>query len=144
MGFFKKYKLKYRLKRYLAKKRIKRNRMPKTEESIQKAFLIFKEMVKNPKCYLMVAPLSDRKYIHDKERDIFVSLYDTNLTIINTVYQYDIRLSDKEEGYLKNLFNNALEKRRLRFENKMRSKVDKSLSTILENINNEKNRSKNY
>lgn len=82
---------------------------------------------------ILIAPISDRYYL--KNGDLFVIVSNQQISIINSVYHYDIYNTDEINRHVIKYLRRVIENRRLRFEEQMRSKIERSLSNILVNLN---------
>jgi hypothetical protein len=122
---------KYSLKKFFAKRKLKAKGKPEMDEYAEKHVDVIYEMIKNPKVQLQYTPSGERAII-DSEKDISVFILgSSSILIINTVYQYNLMLSEKEIGYIIIAFNDHLERRFHRNKSRAISKVKKSLDNIL-------------
>jgi hypothetical protein len=81
-----------------------------------------------------IAPLSEKRYIINKELDIFVVIVDNRVEITNHVYHYIIKLSEKDITKLRKQFDGKVEQIRLEYENDIKSQINNTLNTILEKV----------
>lgn len=120
----------------IKKIKIKFNRIFKKELVLddiqQKAYKIVVRLINDQDSDLLIAPISKKKFI--KNKDIFITLNREKVNIINGVYHYDIYIQDKVYEHLKDKFNKKLESKRIIMENQIKSNVKNSLDTILSNI----------
>jgi hypothetical protein len=79
---------------------------------------------------LLIAPVSDDKYIYNERLDVFVSLFGNKGTIVDRTYSYDIELTNKDWDTVERLFRIEMEKRTKKIEEAIVSKVKHSLDTI--------------
>lgn len=86
-----------------------------------------------------IAPLSEKRYIINKELDIFIVMVENRVEITNHVYHYIIKLSEKDSTKLKKQFDAKVEQIRLEYENDIKSQINNTLNTILEKVLNDKN-----
>jgi hypothetical protein len=86
-----------------------------------------------------IAPLSEKRYIINKELDIFVVMVENRVEITNHVYHYIIKLSERDITKLKKQFDGKVEQIRLEYENDIKSQINNTLNTILEKVLNDKN-----
>jgi hypothetical protein len=84
---------------------------------------------------LTVAPISGEKLIDNREKEILAILSYNNLTIINSVYQYEINMKESLVEKLKIQFNETQEKRANIIKRKANKKVKQSLDKLLEMLN---------
>ena len=94
---------------------------------------IFERAVRIKDADIFMSPLSDTIYIEIKE--IYLILEGCDLQIINGKFQYDLRYGIKDAGDMKKQVFNVLEKRRVEVEERIRTKNDRTLNTILDEIN---------
>ena len=92
----------------------------------------------NPTSEILMAPISDRYYLRNGE--IFIVIDINRISIINSIYHYDIYVSETLGNYLIRFLRKVIEKRRIRMEREMKSKITKSLSIIVNEIQAEFNK----
>jgi len=71
----------------------------------------------------------------DAAGNIYVFIEANNVKIINTVFGYDIPINNHTEQYLTWIFRKEMAKRRAMFKKEALDKVDFSLKTVLDRIN---------
>lgn len=79
---------------------------------------------------ILITPLSNKYYI--RNGDIFIILECNMISIINTVYHYDIYINESIKSNLTSYLSRIVEHRRSKMEDEMRAKVQKSLQHILD------------
>jgi hypothetical protein len=84
---------------------------------------------------LLIAPVSDDKYIYNERLGILVSLLGNKGTIVDRTYSYDVHLSNKDWDKLERLFLNEMQKRTKKIEEQIVSNVKHSLDNIYNKIN---------
>ncbi len=109
-----------------------RKRTPKMAEVQKKAYDIAIKLINDSQSELMVAPITNKKYI--KNGDIFVTIERGNLNIINGVYHYDVYINDKLYEYISNKINTKLDRRITKFETEIKERVTDRLTEILTDI----------
>ena len=116
-------RLKYRLFRVYI-------RLPKIKPTINEKSLndeqlsgirIVKLMAAQSESEILMAPISEKYYIKNKE--IFIVVEANRVTIINSVYHYDIYTNEDITNYLSFFLRRVIEIRRARLERQMRSKI---------------------
>ena len=127
------------LKRLYLKMRLEyRKHYYKQEDSgkFQRAPLfICMKLLKIEDSLLLIAPVSDDKYIYNERLGILVSLLGNRGTIVDRTYSYDIHLSNKDWDKLEKLFLNEMQKRTKKIEEQIVSNVKHSLDNIYNKIN---------
>jgi hypothetical protein len=93
---------------------------------------IFERAVRIKDADIFMSPLSDTIYIEINE--IYLILEGCDLQIINGKFQYDLRYSVKDSGDMKKQVFTVLEKRRIEVEERIRTKNDRTLNSILQEI----------
>jgi hypothetical protein len=78
---------------------------------------------------ILMAPISNRYFI--KNEEIFIVLDINRISIINSVYHYDIYINQNTNDHLVDFMRRIIEKRRTLMEKEMRSKIEKSLDHIV-------------
>jgi hypothetical protein len=127
--------IKQRWLRHIANQRILNQEVVSSNPIEQKGVNIFLSLLKDPNSMLTVAPISGEKLIDNREKEILAILSYNNLTIINSVYQYEINMKERLVEKLKIQFNETQEKRANIIKRKANKKVKQSLDTLLEMLN---------
>jgi hypothetical protein len=128
--------IKQRWLRYITNQRMLSREVISSNPIEQKGVNIFLSLLKNPNSMLSVAPISGEKLIDNGEKEILAILSYNNLTIINSVYQYEINMKEGLVEKLKIQFNETQEKRANIIKRKANKKVKQSLDKLLEMLNN--------
>lgn len=127
------------LKRLYLKMRLEyRKHYYKQEDSgkFQRAPLfICMKLLKIEDSLLLIAPVSDDRYIYNERLGILVSLLGNRGTIVDRTYSYDIHLSNKDWDKLEKMFLNEMQKRTKKIEEQIVSNVKHSLDNIYSKIN---------
>ena len=89
---------------------------------------------------LLIAPVSDDKYIYNERLGILVSLLGHRGSIIDRTYSYDINMSNKDWDKLDKLFSNEMQKRTKKIEEQIVSNVKHSLDNIYNKITKDFNK----
>jgi hypothetical protein len=132
--FFRRLKLRF----YLWSKK---GKMFKTYEeevsSYEKTcFQICLQMIKHPSTKFMIAPMSNKRYIENKEMDIFITMDNGRIDLTNHVYHYSVKLTNRDWERITYIFDVETEKRRLNYEDTINSQIKNSLHNVLERISN--------
>jgi hypothetical protein len=109
-------------------------RYPTTEEEIYCSNICL-TLIDSSDSYLTISPISNKRFIKNENKEIFVIINNREITLINHVYGYNLMMED--ENMYQNIiqkFDLTLEQKRQKFENEMRDNVRHSLKTILEKI----------
>lgn len=117
--------------------RRRRNTVPtykETSEYEQTCSSICRKLMRLPKTTLGIAPLSDKRYIINKELGMFVILIDNRVELTNHVYHYVVNLDRLAFKKLCDIFDNKLEKIRNEYENEIKSQIEHSLNGILKKL----------
>jgi hypothetical protein len=122
--------IKYKIKKFYLLKLNSSDRLKveKLNDEQKKGLNIFKTLAVQPDSEILMAPISGKYYIRNEE--IFIVLDINRLSVINSVYHYDIYYNETETRYLAGYIRRIIERRREKLEEKMRSKIDKSLSHL--------------
>jgi len=99
-------------------------------------FLICLKMIKHKNTKFMIAPMSNKRYLENKEMDIFITMIDGRIDLTNHIYHYDVKLSKRDWERITYIFDVETEKRRSQHEEKVNSQIKNSLHTVLERISN--------
>ena len=95
---------------------------------------ICRNLIRQADTQLVMAPLSGRRYIRNSRLGMFISLQDRHVNIINHVYNYSVFLNLRDWEKLMYIYDNESEKRRMEYEEQIKSQIDHSLHKILENL----------
>jgi len=93
---------------------------------------VFEKMVSIKDAEIFLSPLSDCIYI--QVDDIYATLEGNDLRIVNGKFQYDLHYHDGVRSQLVRKVFNVLESRRVEVEKRIRTKSDRTLSSILDEI----------
>ena len=92
-------------------------------------------LINSEKSHLTMSPISNKRFIKNEEKDIFVIINNRQITLINHVYGYNLVIEDDDMySEITKSFDLILEKRRQTLENEMRDNIRHSLQTILEKV----------
>lgn len=103
------------------------------EEETDAAF-IFRKMIKCQESDLLVSPTSQKQYVKNDKKNILLILDNYELTVINQVVSYTIKISQRTNKSLNDALDVELEKRRLEMELSFKENIKHSLKTILVKI----------
>jgi len=131
--FFKRLKLKF----YLWTKRSGIKTFEEETITYEKtSFLICLKMIKHPETKFMIAPMSNKRYLENKDMDLFITMDDGRIDITNHVYHYSVKLSKRNWERVTYVFDLETEKRRLDYEGIINSQIKNSLHSVLKRISN--------
>ena len=124
--------------RHKVKKRLFKREITSSDPIEQKGVSIFLTLLREQDSKLINAPLSSERLIENHKREMLLIMGDRKLTIINSVYQYEIKIAEKTEDKLREQFNLVQEKKAQSIKRRSFVKVKKSLDTINEELNQNK------
>jgi hypothetical protein len=111
--------------------------LPKNMTASEKMIVeITKNIILDPDTELEYDPDTYECYIVNGHFYIFIEA--RVVKVINSVFGYDVHISSQVEMYLTNEFKKEKSRRIKHFKNNVESKVDNSLSLILDEIRNKK------
>jgi hypothetical protein len=129
--FFKRLKLKF----YIWSKK---NGIPTIDEETtvyeKTCFLICLKMIKHSGTKFMIAPMSNKRYIENKEMALFITMDDGRVDLTNHVYHYSVKLTKRDWERITHIFDVEAEKRRLNYEEIINSQIKNSLHNVLKRI----------
>jgi hypothetical protein len=99
-------------------------------------FQICLKMIKHPKTKFMIAPMSNKRYIENKDMDLFITMDYGRVDLTNHIYHYSVKLSDRDWERITYIFDSEAEKRRLNYEDRINSQIKNSLHNVLNRISN--------
>lgn len=118
----------------------KRDIVPSYEEDQtsyeRTCFLICLKAIKHQNTKFMIAPVSNKRYIENKDMDIFITLDDKAVNLTNHIYHYSVKLTLRDWQRIIYIFDTEAEKRRLDYEEKINSQIKNSLHDVLQRISN--------
>lgn len=110
----------------------KQKRSPAEREALG----IYRTILHDPDTDVLTAPLSGKYYMKNSRNKLLLVLSHTRrLSIINSVYGYDIELGEQLYRVLEQEFNEEMENRQTKFEGEFKSNIEHSLHRIYETIN---------
>lgn len=109
---------------------------PEVTDEERYAIQIAKKLIKTPTTHLYIAPISNKRYIKNDEKEMFIVMEGPNLTLINHVYSYSVFIENSQLfSDLMQTFNQTMEDKRLELEDEIKNNIQHSLKNILQNMN---------
>ncbi|NBW58527.1 hypothetical protein EBR43_12295 [bacterium] len=105
---------------------------PEMNPDQKRGLKIFDETISIKDVSIFISPLSDIIYVYANETYLVIENH--TLKVINGMYKHEFQYDDKGRTRMRNRVFYILEKRREEIDAKIRSKNDKSLDYILEDI----------
>ena len=97
-------------------------------------FKICLKLISSPDSDFMIAPMSSKRYIRNNRFEMFVTMDYGRIEITNHVFNYNVKLSDRDWQRLTFIFDTETEKRRLETEQEVSSQIKNSLQHVLEKL----------
>jgi hypothetical protein len=97
-------------------------------------FLICLKVIQHPDTKFMIAPMSNKRYLENKQIDIFITMDYGRVDLTNHVYHYSVKLSNRDWERMSKIFDQETEKRRLKYEDTINSQIKNSLHNVLEKV----------
>lgn len=101
-------------------------------ESQKMGIRIFDRTVSIKDAEIFLSPLSDSIYV--EVNDIYIILEGSDLQIINGKFRYDLHYPDAIRSKMRNKILNILEFRRIEVEKRIKTKSDRTLNSILDEV----------
>ena len=79
----------------------------------------------------MIAPMSGKRYIRNNELSMFITMDFGRVEITNHVFNYNVKLLNRDWERLVYIFDTETEKRRLEMEKEVSSNIKNSLEHVL-------------
>lgn len=114
--------------------RLAENKEIQITEDEKQAYSIFRKMTKDPDNDLLTSPLSGKYYIRSEKRKMLLILNNGTISIVNTVYGYNVTISRRIEDKMRHFFLNEVEERRQEMEKEYTDNVVHSLKSIVEKL----------
>lgn len=102
----------------------------------EKAVNITYRLIRDANSELLMAPLSEKLYI--KNKNIFVVIGPRSINIINGKFNYDFAIYEKLYNKISMRFKRKLESKRIEMENVITNKVESILDVIYMDLNKSK------
>ena len=84
----------------------------------------------------MIAPMSQKRYIKNEEFEMFITMDFGRVEITNHIFNYNVKLSERDWQRLIYIFDVETEKRRTETEKEVSSQITNSLDKVLERLTN--------
>lgn len=114
-----------------------RKSMP-THEEIEPyektAFKIVVKMISHKESDLMIAPMSNKRYIINEELGLFVLIDFGRVEITNHVFHYNVKMSSRDFERVIYLYDTETEKRRNITEAEVKANIKNSLMKVYDKI----------
>jgi len=98
------------------------------------AFKICVKVISHKDSNFMIAPMSNKRYIHNETLSLFIIIDYGKVEITNHVFHYDVKLTSRDFDRIVYLYDNETEKRRNKTEIEVKSNIKNSLDSILKKI----------
>jgi hypothetical protein len=106
---------------------------PKEEEIF--CVEICEKLIENTNSKLTIAPISNKRFIKNDEKDMFIVIHNRQISIINHVYSYNVFIeSDSLYNKIVNGFDKVVEEKRQDLENEIKNNIKHSLKNILTKV----------
>ena len=134
--FFKRFIRRTKLRLFLISKM---KPMPTYEEDAvtyeKTCFKICLKLISNIDSEFMIAPMSGKRYIRNEELDMFITLDYGRVEITNHVFNYNVKLLNRDWERLIYIYDTETEKRRNNMEKEVSSNIKNSLEHVLQRLN---------
>jgi hypothetical protein len=98
-------------------------------------FKICLKLVSHSESEFMIAPMSGKRYIRNNELSMFITMDFGRVEITNHVFNYNVKLSNRDWERLIYIFDTETEKRRTEMEKEVSSNIKNSLDHVLDRLN---------
>ena len=94
------------------------------------------KLLDDPNSKLTIAPLANKRFVKNEEKDMYIVIHEHTINLINHVYSYSIYVSDSQAYVdIVNKFDKVLDEGRLKLEEEIKNNIQHSLSSILNKLN---------
>jgi hypothetical protein len=107
-----------------------------SDENSQECLQICRSLILREDSLLLIAPVSEKRYVKNESLGIFIIIQNKTVQIINHTYSYKVVLTEKESKKIHRIYDLEIEKRRMEFEREIKANVKHSLKNIIEEIKN--------
>lgn len=98
-------------------------------------FKICLKLISHSDSEFMIAPMSGKRYIRNNELSMFITMDFGRVEITNHVFNYNVKLLNRDWERLVYIYDNETEKRRLEMEKEVSSNIKNSLEHVLSRLN---------
>ena len=98
-------------------------------------FKICLKLISHSDSEFMIAPMSGKRYIRNNELSMFITMDFGRVEITNHVFNYNVKLLNRDWERLIYIFDTETEKRRLEMEKEVSSNIKNSLDHVLGRLN---------
>jgi hypothetical protein len=106
----------------------------KISETEKMCMSITRMMITHQDSKFLMAPLSGKRYITNKQLDIFIILDRGSISITNHIYHYDVVTNDRNWERLIKMYDGKVETIRQEYEDQIMSQITHSLHKIQDKI----------
>lgn len=93
---------------------------------------ICRKLITKPDSKFLIAPISGKKYIKNERLGLFVIMHEQHINVTNHTYNYSVFVCNRDWERITFLFDTETERRRLEYENEIKSQITHSLKNILD------------
>ena len=97
-------------------------------------FKICLKLISHSNSEFMIAPMSGKRYIRNNELSMFITMDFGRVEITNHVFNYNVKLLNRDWERLIYIYDTETEKRRLEMEKEVSSNIKNSLDHVLERL----------
>ena len=108
-----------------------------SDENSQECLQICRSLILREDSLLLIAPVSEKRYVKNESFGIFIIIQNRTVQIINHTYSYKVVLTEKESKKIHRIYDLEIEERRMEFEREIKANIKHSLKNIIEEIKNE-------
>jgi hypothetical protein len=96
---------------------------------------IINKLIEDPNSKLTFAPVSNKRFIKNTDKDVYVVIEKNIVSITNNIYTHSTYITDYDfyDGIIVK-FDNSLDIQRMKLENEISMKVKNTLQSILQRI----------
>lgn len=85
---------------------------------------------------LTLAPISNKRFIKNESKDMFIVLHEHSVKLINHIYSYSVYISDSDVyNKIIEKFDQIIDEERMKLENEINNNINHSLEEILKKLN---------
>lgn len=134
--FFKRFIKRFKLRFYLMGKKSPIHTYEEDAVTYEKTcFKICLKLISNPDSEFMIAPMSGKRYIRNETLSMFITLDYGRVEITNHVFNYNVKLLNRDWERLIYIYDTETEKRRSDMEKEVNSNIKNSLDHVLQRLN---------
>jgi hypothetical protein len=103
-------------------------------QSEREIIVLFKKMLNRADSELLISPISQKYYVKNDAKNLLIILNHNEVVIINHVFGYNIRVSQRSHKNLYDSFRLEVERRRAEMEESFKKNIKNSINSMIDEM----------